>query len=526
MNVRMMLVIVIAGYALQAGAGLTTDVPVIPPARAGLEPVPAPVLDPLEPMVRQQLETALDDFRRYADGDSVTDAGLANAYGSMGQLYLAYDFTDASRLCLLNASKLDPADYRWHHLLAHVDQQLGQVEDAVSHDLIAQTLRPESVPAAVSLGNLYQQLNDPEHARNQFQKALALDPRCAAAEAGLGQGALMEGKYEEAIAHLNAALRILPEANRLHYPLAMAYRGAGRKEEAAIHLARKGPVGVRAADELLDGLQQLRRGERIYLLEGQRAFNAGDFEAAAAAYAKSVEANPESVTGRINLASALAGLGETDRAIAEFREALRMVPSNPTAHFNLAMLLKQRGAEDECLAHLRAVLETVPNDLESHREVAQILVKKDRFDEAAPHLQSVVALDPTDEKARSILVRGLADSQRFKEAIAVLESTYNVLPDDPEVANELARFLAACPDVSLRDGERALELARASNRARPVIASGETVAFALAELGRCAEAAELQATMIEAAESSGQNGLAARLRNRLKVYESGPPCRP
>ncbi len=512
--------------ALHSGASDPTSGPEIPPARPGLAAIPAPILDPLETTVREQLDSAAETFRLYVESDSATDAGLADAYGYLGQLYLAYDFTEASRLCLLNASQLAPTEFSWHHLLGYVYQQIGQLEDAVTYYRVALRLRPGSEATTTNLGNVYLQLNQLDEARFQFRKVLELAPNSAPAEAGLGQLALMERRYEEAIKLLASALSRVPDANRLHYLLAMAYRGAGMKDEAEKHLALQGSVGLRPVDELVDGLQKLRRGEKVYLLEGQRAFNAGRFSEAATAYSKSVEANPESVTGRINLGSALAMLGDTDGAIREFREALRIVPENATAQYNLAMLLKQQGSMEESINHFRAVLDTYPNDLGSQRELADTLLSMDRFDEAVPHLRSVLALDPTDVRARSILVFGLVESRRFEEAIAVLEWTHKALPQDPAIANELARVLATCPDVALRDGERALELATASNRANPVIVSGETAAFALAELGRCEEAAQLQARLLESAELDAENDLAVRLRSALELYQSGPPCRP
>ena len=77
------------------------------------------------------------------------------------------------------------------------------------------------------------------------------------------------------------------------------------------------------------------------------------------------------------------------------------------------------------------------------------------------------------------------------------------------------------PDTSIRDGERALELAEKVFAARQETAYGEVIAAALAQLGRCDEAAEWQRQVLE--RSSGQ-AITTRLTEILAIYAQGPPC--
>ena len=90
--------------------------------------------------------------------------------------------------------------------------------------------------------------------------------------------------------------------------------------------------------------------------------------------------------------------------------------------------------------------------------------------------------------------------------------------------NSLARMLAACPDAKLRDGPRALQLAMKAYNTKGVVAHGETVALALAELGRCGEAAEWQNRLVTAAARAKDSTLAAQLKQKLNRYQNGVPC--
>ena len=88
----------------------------------------------------------------------------------------------------------------------------------------------------------------------------------------------------------------------------------------------------------------------------------------------------------------------------------------------------------------------------------------------------------------------------------------------------LAYLLAASPQFELRNGVRALELAQRVYNATSAAQHGALVALALAELGRCSEAAEWQRRMIAAAE--GNSDLLVKLKAGLKSYENVQSCRP
>jgi hypothetical protein len=114
---------------------------------------------------------------------------------------------------------------------------------------------------------------------------------------------------------------------------------------------------------------------------------------------------------------------------------------------------------------------------------------------------------------------------RYGEAARLLEQAHEALPTSGHIAHGLARLLAGCPDLSLRDGDRALDLASRVFEASQTISHAETVAMAFAEVGRCSDAAQWQLRAVEACEAAGDLERAAALRAILPHYESGSPCR-
>jgi predicted Zn-dependent protease len=196
-----------------------------------------------------------------------------------------------------------------------LDHQEGRFDDAIRRYQAARALQPGYVAALVNLGNIFLELNHLEEANESFIAALEVDKNNPAAHYGLGQVAVSKRSYSEAVDHFQKTLVQVPGANRVHYSLAMAYRGLGDAEKVKAHLAQQGPVGVRVADPLFDSLRNLVTGERVYLARGKVAFEARRYAEAASEFRKAVASKPDSLTARINLGAVLTQLGDGNRRV-------------------------------------------------------------------------------------------------------------------------------------------------------------------------------------------------------------------
>ena len=499
---------------------------VLPPARPGLLAVHSPEIDKLEANVREQLLSLQQSFLSAANAAGETDQKLSEDYAFIGQVYHAYSLTTPAEACYLNARRLAPDDYRWAHLLGNLYEAMSRPADAIENYKAVRRLNPDYVPAAVRLGDLFLQQNLLDDARANFAAALKLDPKCSAARYGLGQVALSSRQYAEAVALLEQTAAEVPAANRIHYALAMAYRGLGEIEKARSHLEKQGTVGVRVADPLVDGLQDLIRGERLHLVRGRMAFDAQRFKEAADEYSKAVSANPNNVAARLNLGSSLGQLGDDKGAAEQFEQVLRLDPKHAGAHYNLAVLMAKQNQPESAIVHLRSALATNSGDTQARFLLAQQLVKIGHLEEALTEFARVSDVEPGNEDALIEHVSLLLRSKQHHQALKALERGHSSFPQNGRTMIMLAYLLAASPVYELRDGARALELADRVYRSTGVTNHGAVVAMALAELGRCGEAAELQRRLIAAAERDNLIELAGKLKTDLRRYESGQPCRP
>jgi tetratricopeptide (TPR) repeat protein len=498
---------------------------VLPPPRSTLVPVHQPDLTELEPEVREQLISLQKSTADQAKDPTVTDLKLSEAYGLLGQVYHAYALTSPARECYLNARQLSPRDFRWIYLLAIISRQEDRTEEAITYYKAARVLRPDYLAAPVNLGNLYLQQNRLEEARASFKEALTINERCTAARYGLGQVALSLRNYAEAVEYLEQALVDAPDANRLHYALAMAYRGLGNIQKARSHLQQQGPVGVRVGDPLVDGLQELIRGERLHLIRGRMAFDVLRYSEAADEFRKAVAANPASIPARVNLGSTLIQLGDFKGAIEQYQESIRISPTNTAAHFNLGMLLSKQNQHDGAILHFQSVLGLNPRDGEARFLLAQELLKSGRSEEALAEFKRVVESNPDNEDALLDEVKLLFARKQYKNAVEQVDKSYALFPQKGRTAALLAYLLASNPQYDLRNGKRALALAKLVYESTGSVNHGAIVAMALAELGRCSEAAEWQRQMIAVAERNRDLNMVSKLRADLKRYES-QECRP
>ena len=520
------LLLVIGFHAPTVRSQTSSADPILKPARPGLMPIHWSDLTKLEEGVREQVTSFQESLVATVKDPTVSDTVLGEAYGELGEIYQAYALTAPAQDCYLNASFLTPRDFRWIYLLGRLDQQAGRFDDAIRRYQAARILRPNYTAVLVNLGNIYLELNRLEDATESFKGALEIEKDNAAANYGLGQVADSRRSYSEAVERFERALAHAPSANRIHYSLAMAYRGMGDVGKAKSHLAQQGPVGVRVFDPLVDGLQDLIKGERLHLIRGKQAADAKRYSEAVGEFRKAVAANPKSVIARVNLGAALSQLGDPAGAAQQFEEALRIEPQRASAHYNLAVLLAGQSKHDQAIDHLKSCLSVEPNDLSARFLLASELLKSERLDEALAEFSRVVQADPSNESAVLEQVKLQHRQGQYKQALDGLEKFHAAFPQKGRTVVMLAYLLASSPQLDLRDGARSLEFAQQVYKTTGSALHGALVAMALAELGRCSEAADWQRRMLASAVQERNTDLIGRLKAELKRYEKSQSCRP
>lgn len=245
---------------------------------------------------------------------------------------------------------------------------------------------------------------------------------------------------------------------------------------------------------------------------GLVAAQAGDAAGAIPHFRRALALAPDSMTTRINLATALVAAGALDEA-----GALCAAGGGDPKLLRLgAYVHQQQGRLDAAAAAYEAVLAALPGDFESWNNLGNTLAALGDGDGAAAAVRRAIALRPDLVEMVINLANILGQAERPDERLAVLREAARVSPDHAGLQVELGLAEAAAQDFAA--AERAY---RAALRIE-----GGLVA-ATVELGLLLETQnrldDLEA-LIAAAPASAERGFleAWHLRRRGRFAEALP----
>jgi tetratricopeptide (TPR) repeat protein len=499
-----------------------------------LLPVQLPDLGGLPPSVQTQLREAHASVIVKLQSPVLSPAAVADAFGELGKLFMATQFSDEAERSFRNAERLAFLDFRWPYYLGHVLRNAGDLSAAAERFERARQLRPADFATLVWLGRMYLDLARPAEAELRLAEALKLRPDQPVVRFEIGRAALARQEYARAVEHLTAALSLNPEAIPVHYPLALAYRGLGDLDKAAYHLERRAGRGSRRAtagmsiplpDPLLAALNGIVQTPQLSRERGLDAAAVGNWREAAEHYRRAVEADPNYAAMRVNLGTALERVGDARGALEQYRAALALDPRLAEAHYGLGDLLERGGRDQEAIEQYRAAVTASTTFAAAHLRLADALRRTERLDESLSQYREVIALEPADAPARFGEAMALVRLERYAEAVDRLTEALKVYPDQPAFRQALARLLAAAPDDRVRDGERAWKLVEALPDTEQHPGAFETMAMALAELGHFELAIDWQRLAMSAAARAGRPDAANRMASNLARYQQRQPCR-
>jgi tetratricopeptide (TPR) repeat protein len=147
-------------------------------------------------------------------------------------------------------------------------------------------------------------------------------------------------------------------------------------------------------------------------------FLQGDLKAAAAAFQKVTEADPNNPDGWVNMGRCAVQEGDMERARAVLEKALALSPNLARANYFYARVLRSDGNYEGAAARLRIVLAQYPRDRVALNDLGRILFLQRKYSDAVKTLQAVLAIDPEDLQAHYNLMlcyNGLGNEKLAKQ---------------------------------------------------------------------------------------------------------------
>jgi tetratricopeptide (TPR) repeat protein len=242
-------------------------------------------------------------------------------------------------------------------VLAQVQLTVSDFAQAETNYRAALRLAPKSPVALLGLGVLLNKMHRPAEAEIPLRTAAENSARPAPWQAKvahhLGESLDLQGRPEEAIDAWRCAVTLDPTNAEAHRALnALLYR-TGRAD-----------ASLASYDQAVRHLPPSRAGEGGALLLQKAGFliDAERYDEARDCFAHVAALAPQSAGPQNGLAVAYAGLGRFDAAIAAYEKSLQLQPDDLATRIRLACVLLQTGEAKRALSFTDGVVSRMPHD--------------------------------------------------------------------------------------------------------------------------------------------------------------------
>lgn len=240
-----------------------------------------------------------------------------------------------------------------------------------------------------------------------------------------------------------------------------------------------------------------------------------------------VEVNPRNAVAQVNLAQAVAEQGDIKNAAAIYLSAIKLDPSDAKAQNGMGVTLLKLNQPVQALAFLSRAVELDKDNALYRCNLGYTLAGFGRFAEAADQYRRAIELSPRLILAYRKLGDLLVRLERYGDARDVMSEGLKHAPGDRVLRGNLAWLLATCRDAAVRDGARAVTLARGlceqDGYEDPVTL--DTLAAACAEAGDFEQAVTFAKMARGLIRPDRGDDLATRIDERIARYTRREPYR-
>ncbi|WP_326538029.1 tetratricopeptide repeat protein [Pseudorhodoferax sp.] len=365
---------------------------------------------------------------------------------------------EAARDELQLAVRKWPSNPRLWTSLGQLEEQLGRADDARRAFAAAERLggalakeetaatgrsaHARQVEALAALGWVELRNQRPVQAEAAFRKGLALDARHVELWNGLGTVMHHLHRWADAEDAYTRALALAPNDAAVLGNRGAAYAAAGQTDKAM--------ADVQAALRIQPGNERAQR-----LLAGE-TFNARNYRAAAAAYARLAEIATPTADDLVMWAESLLKLNDVPAAQALLRQAETKTPPSPRLDDAMGKLLAAQNDLAGALPYFERVRAANPTQAQAWSTKGYALFRLERLSEAIETLETAVRLDPTLANAWINLGQAQLRARNLGRAIEALEKSIVLAPEAAD-----ARLYLAQSYLQVRMPAKAREQAQA-----------------------------------------------------------------
>lgn len=368
----------------------------------------------------------------------------------------------------------------------------------------------QTAQAHVVLGNTAD-ADDREERGSHYDKAVELAPRDKDIRRTRGLFHLLNDEFEKARGDLEAAIEADPEDASLQEALGLALMMDDKLEASLEAFDRAIKLDPDSSGALL-------QRARVRAMKGDRPEAIADLD-------KAIRLAPDEAIPLVLRARIHQQAGDSERAAADLERVLAKRPDHPAALELRGLIAAERNDYPAAIRDFRKLVVQKPDDAVLMGQLAMLYLAAKQPRQAIKRFTRSIELDEKNFASW----RGRSDAEisigDHTSARADLEKALELQPDDSGVLNNLAWLLATSPDDAIRDGKRAIELARKACEEttwkQPHIIS--TLAASYAETGDFEEARKYSRQAVESENDSPE--VKKQLEGELASYVAEKPWR-
>jgi tetratricopeptide (TPR) repeat protein len=396
--------------------------------------------------------------------------------------------------------------------------------------------------------------NKVDEALAALDAAIKEDPDNAAAHFWRGRLRAGKGEFDKALPDLNAAIRLGPTAD------AYAHRGYVLQKQRqfddalsdfnqALRLDSNnylalflrglllGDLGdTKAALGDLDAalLQQPDNREaiqargQVHVLraEKEEAVRKEELENAQKDFEHSIQLDPKDPNGHTGRGGVNYLKGDFKEAVEDYTQAVELLPNDPQPLAQRGYAYAGLGNMDKALADFSSAIKLDSKNIQSLLGRAEIYRGKKQWNEALSDYKNILGVVPGDFRALLGQASALYGSGELEKAVGVYGDLMQKFPTEAQPFNDCAWLLATGTKDSVRNGQRAVELANQACQLTEYKNAGylDTLAAAFAEKGEFEKARKWQEEAVKAAGEEPPD-VQADIKARIDLYKQNKPYR-
>lgn len=524
-----------------AAALLCTAVPGI--AQTAVKVVPSPDLSKVPAARVEELRRVRSDLDKIKDIQ--TGDALAESYALLGMAYARNGFADAATVALDNAIALSPKNSRWLYARGVLALATRQDTAATGYFERAFAVNKTYLPIRTALANQKIASGDLDGARGILADYTARNHEQAVPYAMLGDIALRQKRYPEAIEQINYALKLAPEANRLYKPLAEAYTGSGNTKAAAEARAKVGanapvladPIGSRVVPEVAVATSNTANQPSTApaadptqqsINEAMAALAARKYDTARTILDGAIKRAPKDVLLLATYARVETAAGNLTAAQARATAAVAMDPKSALAQISLGLVQEAKGDDAAAQRAYGDAIRLEPGADSARFALARLLMRTGRYDDAVTQFRAMTTISAANSLAWSGLVAAQVAGGHCPAALKDVNSALGKDSKNPYLMQLFVRLASTCGGANPTEKRMALDYGGQLYAGGGGSASiAEAYALALAADGKWDEAARTQqGAMFVVLRNDGSAALAPYREILLQLQARKIPDRP